>query len=161
MILLWPTEELQNVLHFLICSDIPRCAGVKLSRSQVWVFLLDLVYTVQPPKSGDLLNQAVIPSDLCIASFSSKKAGQRWWCVLLSWIWDVAGMFMGVGSGEMVPSTSGSQDVAPRIANLPSHRPLQAPLLVLSNLLNMEITLFSISENYSMKQMQCKSWSKS
>lgn len=64
MILLWPTEELQNLLYFLIYSDIARYAGVKLSSRHVWVFLVDLVYTVQPPKSGHLLKQAVIPSDL-------------------------------------------------------------------------------------------------
>ena len=75
MILLWPTEEIQNLLYFLIYSDIPRCAGVKLSRSHLWVFLSDLVYTVKPPKSGDLLKQAVIPSDRGISSFSYKKAG--------------------------------------------------------------------------------------
>lgn len=60
-------------------------------------------------------------------------------------------MFVGVRNREMAPSTSGSQDVDPRIANLPSHQPLQAPMLVLSNMLSGEITLYSICENYSME----------
>ena len=99
--------------------------GVKLSRSHVWVCLLDLVYTVQPPKSGDLLKQAVIPSDLCISSFSYVRTGSGRWCVLPAWIWDEFGMFVGDGSKEMAPSTLGSLDVAPR---LPSHQPLSCDL---------------------------------
>lgn len=59
-------------------------------------------------------------------------------------------MFMGVGRREMAPSSSGSQDVAPRAANLPSLQPLHAPTVALSNMLNVEVTLISICESYSM-----------
>lgn len=94
MILLWPTEELQNLLYFLIYSDIPRCAGVKLSRSQVWVFLFDLVYTVQPPKSGDLLKQAVIPSDLYLIFLLQESRVEMVVCpcsLVMGCSWDVDG----------------------------------------------------------------------
>lgn len=73
----------------------------------MWVFFLDLAYTVQPPKSRDLLKEPVIA--FVSHLFLTRKQGRDGAVPFQPGF----RIFMGVASRGMAPSTSGSQDVTP------------------------------------------------